>query len=87
MGEPYVDPADLPRFAAVYRDGGAAALAAALPVSYIEKMSAAGTIDTVRARVDAYRRAGVTLPLLRPAAPEQTARLLAGFSPGPTAQP
>jgi 5,10-methylenetetrahydromethanopterin reductase len=85
VGEPYIDPADLPRFAAIYRDGGAAALAAALPVRYVENMSAAGTLDTVRARVDAYRRAGVTLPLLRPAAPEQTDRLLAAFGPAQTA--
>ena len=86
VGEPHIDPADLPRFAAVYRDGGVAALAAALPVSYVENMTAAGPLDTVRARVDAYRRAGVTLPLLRPAAPEQTARLLAAFGPGPAAR-
>jgi 5,10-methylenetetrahydromethanopterin reductase len=83
VGEPYIDPADLPRFAAIYRDGGAGALAAALPVRYVENMSAAGTIDTVRSRVEGYRRAGVTLPLLRPAAPEQTQRLLAAFGPGP----
>ena len=86
VGEPYIDPADLPRFAAVYRDGGVAALAAALPVSYVENMTAAGPLDTVRARVDAYRRAGVTLPLLRPAAPEQTGRLLAAFGPGQAAR-
>ncbi len=45
-------------------------------------MSAASTIDAVRARILAYRRAGVTLPLLPPAAPEQTERLLAAFGAG-----
>jgi 5,10-methylenetetrahydromethanopterin reductase len=80
VGEPHVDPADLPRLAAAYRDGGAAALAAALPLGYVEGMSAAGTVDTVRSRIAAYREAGVTLPLLRPATPEQTPRLLAAFA-------
>jgi 5,10-methylenetetrahydromethanopterin reductase len=86
VGEPSIDPADLPRFAGIYRDGGVAALAAALPVSYVENMTATGTLDTVRARVDAYRRAGVTLPLLRPATLEQTGRLLAAFGPAPAAR-
>ena len=79
VGEPHIDPDDLPRLAAVYRDGGAAALTAALPVSYVEGMSAAGTVDTVRSRILAYRKAGVTLPLLRPATPQHTPRLLAAF--------
>ena len=83
VGEPHIDPADLPRFAAAYRDGGATGLAAALPDSYVAAMSAAGAIDAVRARIDTYRRAGVTLPLLRPAAPEQTPRLLAAFGAPP----
>jgi len=61
---------------------GTAALAAALPDSYVAGMSAASTIDAVRARILAYRRAGVTLPLLPPAAPEQTERLLAAFGAG-----
>jgi len=82
-GEPNIDPADLPRFAPpTATGGGAAALAAALPDSYVAGMSAASTIDAVRARVLAYRRAGVTLPLLPPAAPEQTERLLAAFGAG-----
>jgi 5,10-methylenetetrahydromethanopterin reductase len=82
VGEPHIDPADLPRFATAFRDGGAAALTAALPDSYVAGMSAAGTLDAVRARILAYRRAGVTLPLLRPAAPEQTERLVAAFGAG-----
>ena len=79
VGEPHIDPADLPRFAEAYRAGGPAALAEALPDRYVAGMSAAGDVEGVRARVEAYRRAGVTLPLLRPAAPEQTERLLAAF--------
>ena len=82
VGEPHIDPADLPRFATAFRDGGPAALAAALPDSYVAGMSAAGTLDAVRARILAYRRAGVTLTLLRPAAPEQTERLVAAFGAG-----
>jgi 5,10-methylenetetrahydromethanopterin reductase len=79
VGEPHIDPADLPRFAAAYRDGGPPALAAALPDRYVAAMSACGSVDQVRARIREYRRAGVTLPLLRPAAPEQAERLLAAF--------
>jgi 5,10-methylenetetrahydromethanopterin reductase len=79
VGEPHIDPADLPRFAAAYRDGGPSGLAAALPDSYVAAMSASGPVDAVRERIRAYRRAGVTLPLLRPAAPEQTDRLLDAF--------
>jgi hypothetical protein len=82
VGEPHIDPADLPRFAAAYLDVVAAALTAALSDSYVAGMSAAGTLDAVRARILAYRRAGVTLPLLRPAAPEQTERLGAAFGAG-----
>jgi len=85
VGEPHIDPADLPRFAGAYRDGGVPALAAALPVRYVENMTAAGTLDTVRARVAAYRRAGVTLPLLRPATAQQTSRLLTAFGGQPAA--
>jgi 5,10-methylenetetrahydromethanopterin reductase len=80
VGEPHIDPDDLPRLAAAYREGGAAALAAALPLRYVENMTASGTAAEVHARVLAYRRAGVTLPLLRPATPGQTGRLLAAFA-------
>ena len=82
VGEPTIDPADLPRFATAYRERGAAGLARALPDRYVAGMSASGSVDLVRDRVLAYRRAGVTLPLLRPAAPDHTERLLAAVGAG-----
>ncbi|HYY88273.1 MAG TPA: LLM class flavin-dependent oxidoreductase [Chloroflexota bacterium] len=80
VGEPYIRAEHLPRFDAAYAEGGLPALVAAVPDSYVEGMTASGTPDEVRARVEAYRRAGVQLPLLRPAALHQTQRLLDLFA-------
>ncbi|MEV0397012.1 LLM class flavin-dependent oxidoreductase [Polymorphospora rubra] len=79
VGEPTIDPADLPRFAEAYAAGGEAALQRVLPERYVTSLTATGTVDDVRARVDAYRAAGVTMPLVRPAAPHQLDRLLTTF--------
>ncbi|GAA2698998.1 LLM class flavin-dependent oxidoreductase [Micromonospora olivasterospora] len=79
VGEPTIDPTDLPRFAATYEAGGEAALQKVLPERYVTSLTATGTVDDVRARVDAYRAAGVTMPLVRPAAPHQLDRLLTTF--------
>jgi alkanesulfonate monooxygenase SsuD/methylene tetrahydromethanopterin reductase-like flavin-dependent oxidoreductase (luciferase family) len=43
-------------------------------------MTASGTPDEVRKRVQQYRDAGVQIPLLRPAAAHQTQRLLDLFA-------
>lgn len=80
VGEPYMRAEDLPRFDAAYARGGMPALVAAVPDSMLEGMTASGTPDEVRARVDEYREAGVQLPLLRPAALHQTDRLLDLFA-------
>ena len=80
VGEPYIRQEDLPRFDEAYADGGLPALVAAVPDSMVEGMTASGTPDEVRARVDEYRQAGVQLPLLRPAALHQTDRLLDLFA-------
>ena len=80
VGEPYIRAEHLPRFDAAYAEGGLPALVAAVPDSYVEGMTASGTPDEVRARVEAYRLAGVQLPLLRPAALHQTQRLLDLFA-------
>ncbi|MFY1634861.1 LLM class flavin-dependent oxidoreductase [Solwaraspora sp. WMMB335] len=77
VGEPIIDRADLPRFAAAYATGGEQALRAALPERYVTSLTATGTADDVRDRIRAYRAAGVTMPLVRPAAPHQLDRLLA----------
>jgi alkanesulfonate monooxygenase SsuD/methylene tetrahydromethanopterin reductase-like flavin-dependent oxidoreductase (luciferase family) len=80
VGEPYIQPEDLPKFDAAYASGGIEALVRAVPDSYVEGMTASGTPDEVVARVEQYREAGVQLPLLRPAALHQTSRLLDLFA-------
>jgi 5,10-methylenetetrahydromethanopterin reductase len=80
VGEPYIREEDLPRFDAAYARGGLPALVAAVPDRMVEGMTASGTPDEVRARVDEYRQAGVQLLLLRPAALHQTDRLLELFA-------
>ncbi|GLY24963.1 LLM class flavin-dependent oxidoreductase [Micromonospora sp. NBRC 101691] len=79
VGEPTIDPDDLPRFADAFARGGKAALQEILPERYVTSLTATGTADDVRARIAAYRQAGVTLPLVRPAAPHQLDRLLRTF--------
>jgi len=80
VGEPTIDPDDLPRFAAAMAEGGKAALQAILPERYVTNLTATGTPDDVRARIAAYRAAGVDLPLVRPAKPHQLNRLLETFA-------
>jgi alkanesulfonate monooxygenase SsuD/methylene tetrahydromethanopterin reductase-like flavin-dependent oxidoreductase (luciferase family) len=80
VGEPYIIKEDIPRFEQAYARGGMEALINAVPDSYVEGMTASGTPDEVRARVQRYRDAGVRLPLLRPAAAHQTQRLIDLFA-------
>jgi 5,10-methylenetetrahydromethanopterin reductase len=80
VGEPFIREQDLPRFDEAYARGGMAALVQAVPDEMVEGMTASGTPDEVRARVEEYRQAGVQLPLLRPAALNQTERLLDLFA-------
>ena len=56
-------------------------LARAIPPSWIEGLTASGTPDEVVQRVERYREAGVTLPILRPAARHQTSRVIDLFAP------
>ena len=51
-----------------------------MPDEYVEGMTASGTPDEVRARVQRYREAGVQLPILRAAAPHQVPRLIELFA-------
>ena len=53
----------------------------AIPPSWIEGLTASGTPDEVVQRVARYREAGVTLPILRPAARHQTPRVIDLFAP------
>jgi alkanesulfonate monooxygenase SsuD/methylene tetrahydromethanopterin reductase-like flavin-dependent oxidoreductase (luciferase family) len=80
VGEPYIRIEDIPIFEAAHAEGGMEALIKAVPDSYVEGMTASGTPDEVKARVQEYRDAGVKIPLLRPAAGHQTQRLLELFS-------
>jgi alkanesulfonate monooxygenase SsuD/methylene tetrahydromethanopterin reductase-like flavin-dependent oxidoreductase (luciferase family) len=81
VGEPHIDPAALPAFTAAFDAGGAGGLARAIPPSWIEGLTASGTPDEVVRRVERYREAGVTLPILRPAAAHQAARIIDLFAP------
>ena len=50
--------------------------ARALPASMVQGLTAAGTPDEVVPRIQRYREAGVTLPIVRPAAAHQTQRII-----------
>ncbi len=80
VGEPYIREEDIPKFEAAHAKGGMDTLIKAIPDSYVEGMTASGTPDEVKKRVQQYRDAGVRIPLLRPAAAHQTQRLLDLFS-------
>lgn len=75
VGEPHVDPEAPGRLSAVYRKGGEAALRAAIPDSYVRALTASGDERRVRARVEAYRSAGVDVPVLRTPDASQLPRL------------
>jgi 5,10-methylenetetrahydromethanopterin reductase len=79
VGEPYIHEEDIPKFERAHAEGGMEALIKAIPDSYVEGMTASGTPDEVKARVQRYRDAGVKIPLLRPAAADQTQALLELF--------
>ena len=80
VGEPYIHEEDIPRFEEAHARGGMDALIEAIPDSYAEGMTASGTPDEVKARVQQYRDAGVKIPLLRPAAADQTEALMDLFA-------
>lgn len=83
VGEPVIDRSDLPHLERAFTEGGKEALAAAIPERYVTGLTATGTVDEVRARVQQYRDAGVTLPLVRPARLAQLDRLLDTFGADP----
>jgi 5,10-methylenetetrahydromethanopterin reductase len=80
VGEPAIDRADFPMLLEALRAGGKARVAAALPRRLLENTTASGTPDEVLSRVERYRRAGVTFPLLRPQARHQVTRVLDLFA-------
>ena len=80
VGEPYFHPDDFPKFEEAWRQGGKRALIEAVPDSYIRGMTASGTPEQVKEKVQQYRDVGVRLPILRPAAKHQAKRLLDLFA-------
>jgi alkanesulfonate monooxygenase SsuD/methylene tetrahydromethanopterin reductase-like flavin-dependent oxidoreductase (luciferase family) len=80
VGEPYIHKEDIPLFEKAHAQGGMEGLIKAIPGTYVEGMTASGTPDEVKRRVQQYRDAGVQIPLLRPAAAHQTQRLLDLFA-------
>lgn len=81
VGEPYIKEEDLPKFEEAYKKGGKEGLMRAVPKSYLEGLTASGTPDEVKNRIEEYRKAGVKLPMIRPATSKQAKRLLELFSP------
>ena len=80
VGEPAIDRNDFPMLLEALHRGGKHAVAKALPRRLIESTTACGTPDEVLARVERYRRAGVTLPLIRSQARHQIPRALDLFA-------
>jgi 5,10-methylenetetrahydromethanopterin reductase len=80
VGEPYIHEDDIPRFEEAWERGGKQALVEAVPDSYIEGMTAAGTPEEVKEKVARYREVGVQVTVLRPAAKHQAQRLLDLFA-------
>ena len=80
VGEPYIKSEDIPIFEEAYRKGGMEGLVKAIPDSYVEGMTASGTPNEVKDRVQRYRDVGVQVPILRPAAMEQAGRLMDLFA-------
>jgi alkanesulfonate monooxygenase SsuD/methylene tetrahydromethanopterin reductase-like flavin-dependent oxidoreductase (luciferase family) len=81
VGEPVIDPAAFPVFQRAWDAGGPEALAREVPADWVEGLTASGTPDEARARVERYRAAGVRLPIVRPAAAHQAARIIDLFTP------
>jgi len=80
VGEPAIDRNDFPMLLEALHRGGKRAVADALPRRLIESTTACGTPDEVLARVERYRHAGVTLPLIRSQARHQIPRALDLFA-------
>lgn len=79
VGEPTIDRADLPVLERAFAEGGKQALAAAIPERYVTGLTATGTVEDARERVEEYRAAGVDMPLVRPARLGQLPALFEAF--------
>jgi len=65
VGEPHVDPDAPDHLSAIYRGSGERALLEAIPDEYVRVLTASGDEEQVRTRINAYRRAGVNVSVLR----------------------
>lgn len=67
VGEPVVTEALIQKLSESYRIGGKEKLAQDIPEEVIRSLTAYGTAREVRDRIEDYRKAGVQLPIVRPA--------------------
>ena len=81
VGDSNIHEEDLPKLQEAMKKGGEELLARTLPLSYIENLTASGTPQEVLDRIEKYRGAGVTLPIVRPAQPHQGESLMALLAP------
>jgi alkanesulfonate monooxygenase SsuD/methylene tetrahydromethanopterin reductase-like flavin-dependent oxidoreductase (luciferase family) len=80
VGEPVIELDRLPELDRAFAAGGPEGLARALPAAWLEGLTASGTPVEARARIERYRAAGVRLPIVRPAAGHQAARIIDLFA-------
>ncbi len=81
VGDSNIHEEDFPMFVEAVKKGGEELLARTLPLSYVENLTASGTPREVLDRLEKYRGAGVTLPIIRPAQPHQGERLMTLLAP------
>jgi alkanesulfonate monooxygenase SsuD/methylene tetrahydromethanopterin reductase-like flavin-dependent oxidoreductase (luciferase family) len=81
VGDSNIHEEDLPKLQEAMKKGGEELLARTLPLSCIENLTASGTPQEVLDRIEKYRGAGVTLPIVRPAQPHQGESLMALLAP------
>ncbi len=67
VGEPYVNEEMIEKLLRAYRKGGFDELMRELPEEVLRGLTAVGTAEEVREKIEEYRKAGVTLPIVRPA--------------------
>jgi len=67
VGEPYVNEELIQRLLQSHKEGGFEKLMKDIPEDVLYGLTAAGTSEDVAQRIEEYRKAGVTLPIVRPA--------------------
>ncbi|MEM1956442.1 MAG: LLM class flavin-dependent oxidoreductase [Candidatus Caldarchaeum sp.] len=67
VGEPYVSEEIIQKLLNSHREGGFEKLMRDIPEDVLRGLTAVGTAEEVRERIEQYRKAGVALPIVRPA--------------------